>query len=84
MLILSQIEKNIMIIYKNDLLVGCKDKLIIIDVNNYENVFKIYSNNESIIYILNFQHAICMRKFFISFFFKFIFNISIFFFNKNP
>ena len=44
-------RKNIMIIYKNYLLVGCKDKLIIIDVNNFENVFKIYSNNESITYI---------------------------------
>ena len=44
-------RKNIMIIYKNYLLVGCKNKLIIIDLYNYENVFKIYTNNESITYI---------------------------------
>ena len=44
-------RKNVMIVYKNKLLVGCENKLIIIDLNNYENIFKIYTINESITYI---------------------------------
>ena len=44
-------RKNIMINYKNNLLVGCKNKLIVIDLKNYEKIFNVYTNNESITFI---------------------------------
>ena len=43
-------RKNIMTYYNNNLIVGCKNGIIIIDVNKYEIISDIYSN-ESITYI---------------------------------
>ena len=44
-------RKNLMLIYKNNLLVGCKDKVVIIDLNNYEIIYNVYTSNEPITYI---------------------------------
>jgi hypothetical protein len=43
-------RKNIMTYYNNNLIVGCKGGIIIIDVNKYEIISDIY-NNESITYV---------------------------------
>ena len=52
-------KKNIMKYFDNKLFVGCKNKLIVIDINKYEIIYNVYS--ESITYINSFldKYLIC-------------------------
>lgn len=48
-------RKNIMTYFKDNLIVGCKYKIIVIDVNRYELIYDIYIN-EFITYIDNYSN----------------------------
>ena len=48
-------RKNIMTYFNDNLVVGCKNKIIVINVNKKEIIYDIY-NNESITYINNYYN----------------------------
>ena len=52
-------RKNIMTYFNDNLVVGCKNKIIVINVNKKEIIYDIY-NNESITYINNYYNELLL------------------------
>ena len=52
-------KKNIMKCFDNKLFVGCKNNLIVIDINKYEIIYNVYSENITYINIFLDKYIIC-------------------------